>query len=273
MSPGASGPDPRPPAPGLSDGDWGLSPRAGPTQSSALSPQSYAVAAVIPAWNEAEALGPLLAEIRALPAGAVDQVVVVDARSTDATAAMARAGGAEVVTQQRRGYGAACWEGFVAARAAGAAIVAFLDGDGSDPPAALPAIVAPVRCGEADLVLGVRRPAPGGAGALPWHARAGNALVRLLLRWRTGQRVADLPSMKAIAVAQLDALQMAEMGYGWTTEMIAKALRRGLRVREVDVHVRPRTGGVSKVSGNVGASVVAGFALLRTAFRATTPGR
>jgi glycosyltransferase involved in cell wall biosynthesis len=227
-------------------------------------------AVVIPAWNEAGSLGPLLDEVHVLPAGLVDCVIVVDAHSTDGTAEVARGHGAEVVAQSRRGYGAACHQGCLAARERGATHVAFLDGDGSDPPDLLPDLLAPLSRDEADLVLGVRRAATGRAGTIPWHARAGNALVCALLRLRTGRAVSDLPSMKAIAVSRLASLELSEMGFGWTTEMIARALRRGYRVREVPVPTRRRTAGVSKVSGNWRASLHAGASLLRTALHATT---
>jgi glycosyltransferase involved in cell wall biosynthesis len=226
-------------------------------------------AAVVPAWNEAGSLGALLEELRALPAGLLAQVIVVDGGSADGTPDVARAAGAQVIHQRRRGYGAACWEGYQAARAGGASHVVFLDGDGSDPPSAVPCLLAPLQAGDANLALGVRRRRRGAAHPLPWHARAGNALVCLLLRLRTQRRVSDLPSLKAISVADLDRLAMQQMGYGWTTELIAKALRRGYRVAELPVLARPRTAGVSKVSGNWRATARAGAALLRTALLAT----
>lgn len=223
--------------------------------------------AVIPAQNEAGALGAVLAELGALPRGVLDGVIVVDGNSTDQTVDVARRAGAQALVQARRGYGAACWEGFQAASKAGAGVVVFLDGDGSDPPAAIPQLIEVVTRSEADLVLGCRVTLPGQTSTLPWHARAGNALVCSLLRWRTGGRVSDLPPMKALRVARLAELDMQEMGYGWTTEMIAKGLRRGWRIAEVSVVSRPRASGVSKVSGRPGASARAGYALIRTALR------
>jgi hypothetical protein len=224
------------------------------------------VAAVIPAWNEAGSLGPLLDELAALPPGTLERVIVADGGSTDSTPDVARSRGAHVVTQRRRGYGGACLEGFLAARAGHATHVVFLDGDGSDPPTAIPALVRPILEDTADLALGARQPPTGGADPMAWHARIGNALVCAIIRLRAGCSVTDLPSMKAVSVATLDSLSMQELGFGWTTELIAKALQRGLRVQEVPIPVRARTAGSSKVTGSVRNSARAAVALIRTAW-------
>jgi glycosyltransferase involved in cell wall biosynthesis len=234
-----------------------------------VSPSAEKVYAVVPAWDEATSLGPLLAELFALPTGTLAGVIVVDAGSTDGTPAVARALGAAVVAQSRRGYGAACHEGFLAAAAAGATHVVFLDGDGSDPPGAVPALLQPLVRGIADLVLAVRCAPPGQPSSIPWHARLGNALVRFLLRLRAGRTVRDLPSMKALSTCTLQSLGLSQMGYGWTTELIARSLHRRLRVHELTVHTRPRLAGHSKVSGHPLNSAHAAYALLRTALRAT----
>lgn len=224
------------------------------------------LAAVIPAWDEAGSLGPLLDELAALPTGTLEWVIVADGGSTDGTPDVARARGARVVLQRRRGYGAACFEGVLEARACGATHVVFLDGDGSDPPTAIPALIRPIEDKLVDLTLGVRRPPGVGADPVSWHARLGNSLVCALIRLRSGHSVPDLPSMKALSIATLESLDMREMGFGWTTELIAKALRRGLRVREVSVTVRARTAGASKVSGKLRASARAAVSLVRTAW-------
>lgn len=232
--------------------------------------------AIIPTWNEAQSLTPLLEEIAALPPGTLHAVVIADNHSSDGTPDVARASGAHVVTQSRPGYGAACWEGFRYARTLGATHVVFLDGDGADPPDAIPDLLIPLleaedagSAGRGTLALAVRRAPTGAADPVPWHARAGNALVCAILRLRTGRRVSDLPSMKALSVASLDALQMTEMGFGWTTELIGKSLRRGYAVLERPIRTRPRTAGQSKVSGSATASARAAGALLRAALRAT----
>jgi len=217
------------------------------------------VSLVIPAWNEPEAIGPVLDEV---PPDTVDEILVVVGADDDPTAGVARARGARVVVQAARGYGAACWSGAQAAMAADARIVAFLDGDYADPPAALPRLVAPVVAGRADLVLG-RRDLRRFPSALPSHARLGNGLVLLLVRLLVrSQTFGDLPSFKVIRADALRRLDLHEMTYGWTVEMLIKAARLGLRIEEVEVEYRPRRGGRSKVGGSWRGSVAAGWTLL-----------
>src|SRR5216683_4636037 len=224
------------------------------------------VTLVIPAWNEAEAIGAVLDEV---PCDLVDQVLVVVGGPSDPTAEAARAHGARVLVQRGRGYGAACWTGAEIALADGAEIVAFLDGDYADPPADLSRVLAPLREARADLVLGCRdlRRFP---DALPVHARFGNQLVLVLLHAVLGARFGDLPSFKAIRADALRAMDMREMTYGWTVEMLVKAARAGLRVEHVDVEYRPRLGGRSKVGGNAIGSLRAATSLLGCAVAYST---
>lgn len=217
---------------------------------------SMRVAVIIPVWNEARAIGKVLAE---LPPGVVDQVLVVDGGSSDGTQEIARSAGATVLPQEGRGYGAACLTG---ARAADADILVFLDGDYSDPPSQIKRLLRPLREGRADLVLGTREGGRVERGALPPHARLGNKLAALLLRRVYGLRVSDLPSYKAIHRDHLLALGIRDLHYGWTAEMIARAARRNLRVREVPIDYRVRIG-ESKVSGTLKGSMKAGYAILR----------
>jgi glycosyltransferase involved in cell wall biosynthesis len=217
----------------------------------------------VPAWNEADTIGAVLAEV---PPEWVDWAFVVSGDSTDGTAEVASAHGARALPQARPGYGAACWAGAQAAIEAGAEIIVFLDGDYSDPPAALPRVLAPVLDGNADLALG-RRDLGRDRGALPLHARLGNRLVRLAIRALTGRRIGDLASFKAIRADALLRLEMAEMTYGWTTELIVKAIRAGLRIDEVPVPYRRRLAGRSKVSGTVRGSLGAAWKLCTGAVR------
>ena len=218
-------------------------------------------ALIIPALNEAGAIGGV---IRGIPAGLVDRVVVVDNGSTDGTADAARAAGAEVVVEPRRGYGYACYAG---ARATDADIVAFMDGDGSFDPTELPRLLVPLREGRADLALGSRTlGAQGGRAVLP-HARFGNWLTTALMQTLYGVRVTDLGPMRAIRRDLLLRLDMREMMYGWPTEMMVKAARAHARIVEVPVSYRARVAGESKVSGTIRGSLRAGYQILRTTFR------
>src|ERR1700736_854210 len=170
-------------------------------------PERTGVTLVIPAWNEAEAIGAVLDEV---PHDLVDQVLAVVGGPTDPTAAAARAHGARVLVQRAPGYGAACSTGAEVAMADGAQVIAFLDGDYADPPGDLARVLAPLLNARADLVLGCRdlRLFP---DALPLHARLGNRLVRLVLRVLLDVRFADLPSFKAIRSDALRRITMREM--------------------------------------------------------------
>jgi glycosyltransferase involved in cell wall biosynthesis len=170
--------------------------------------------------------------------------IVVDNGSSDGSGAIAGALGAVVVTEPRRGFGAACWAGLVAARDR---FVCFMDCDGSLDPSALPLVCAPLFDGDADLVLGARVPE---SGAWPLHARAANRLLALELRRRSGIAVRDLGPMRAARRADLLDLGIADRRFGWPLEMVLRAGAAGWRVAEVPVPYRPRTGR-SKVTGSV----------------------
>ncbi len=217
------------------------------------------VAAVVPVLDEVEALPRLLGEFRA---EAVDEIVVVDGGSQDGTPEAARAGGARVVVEPRRGYGRACLTGV---EATDAEIVVFLDGDGSDDPAAIPRLLAPILAGRAALVLGARTDLE--PGAQQPHQRLGNRLVTLLVRACYQVDVRDIPPMRAVRRDVLLGLGMTELTYGWPTEMVVKAARSGIALVEVSVPSRPRRGGRSKVSGRLGPSLKAGARMLAVVAR------
>ena len=220
------------------------------------------VVVIIPALNEA---GNIYQLVQAVHATASVEVVVVDNNSTDSTAREARQAGARVVREERRGYGYSCASG--AAQAAQADILVFMDGDGSFLPSELPLLLAPVLNGAAGLVLGSRELGRITAGAMPSHQRFGNWLVSRLMNALYGLSVTDLGPYRAIRRQVLAELNMQEMTYGWPTEMMVKAARRGVRIVEVPVSYHSRRSGRSKVSGTLRGTLLATWSILRVTFR------
>lgn len=218
---------------------------------------------VIPALNEERSLGKVLADI---PAPYRGRMVVADNGSTDGTVAIARAGGAQVVAEPRRGYGAACLAGLATLIDSPPRAVVFLDGDYSDAPAEMGWVVEPVLRGEADLVIGSRVLGEREPGALAPQARFGNALATRLIRSFFGVRFTDLGPFRAVSWPALERMAMADRDYGWTVEMQVKAAKLGLRCLEVPVSYRKRIG-KSKVTGTVRGSVGAGKKILWVIFR------
>lgn len=222
---------------------------------------------VIPALNEEASLPLVLGDLAALPAGTVRRVVVADNRSTDGTARVAREGGAVVVEAPRPGYGSACLAGLDFLRAHDPPdVVVFLDADYSDHPDELPRVVAPLLAARADLVIGSRILGDRERGALLPQARAGNVVACTLIRLLYRHRYTDLGPFRAIRWPALERLAMADPDFGWTAEMQVKALRHGLRVTEVPVSYRRRVG-VSKITGTVRGTLLAGYKILWTVLR------
>ena len=226
-------------------------------------------ALIIPALNEAECL-PLLFD--AIPADLFRWVIVADNGSTDGTGEVARARGAIVVREEERGYGAAS---LAAMRAlpAEAEIVVWMQADLSEDPAQARELIEPIAAGEADLVIGSRTMGLAEPGALLTHQEFGNWLACSLMRVFWGHRYSDLGAFRAIRRSALEGLEMRDRNYGWTVEMQIKALQRGLRVREVPVRYGRRVAGENKVSGNLRASLRAGWVILGTVVRAGLLGR
>lgn len=214
---------------------------------------------IMPALNEAGAVGGV---VRRVPR-VVDEVIVVDNGSSDATAAVAAAAGARVVRESRRGYGAACFAG-ITALPADVEVAVFLDADGSQRPEEIPLVLEPIRAGVADLVLGGRAL----AGHHPRHASAGTRLVARYVAWRWDVPITDFGPLRAVRVELLRRLDLRDRAFGWPVEMVVKAALRGARICEVPVTHAPRLAGESKVSGTVLGSVRAGYGFLRAALRA-----
>ncbi len=198
---------------------------------------------VLPVLDEAEALPWVLGR---MPAGY--DPIVVDNGSTDGSAELARRLGARVVDEPRRGFGAACFAGLVAASAD---VVCFMDCDASLDPVELPLVADPVQDGSADMVLGARCPEP---GAWPLHARLGNRALAAGLRRRAGVPVTDLGPMRAASREGLLGLGIEDRRFGWPLEMVLLAARAGWRITEVPVVYRARSGR-SKVTGTLRGTV------------------
>ncbi len=222
---------------------------------------------IIPAFNEQQSIARVLAEI---PAELVREVIVVDNNSSDQTGAVARAAGATVLREPRPGYGHACLAGMAHAfrrpAAEQADIIVFLDGDYSDFPADMTALVQPIVRNEADLVIGSRALGEREEGSMLPQQLFGNWLATTLLRWFYGARFTDLGPFRAIRREALQRIGMRDTTYGWTVEMQLKAAKLKLRSVEVPVRDRRRIG-QSKVSGTVKGTLGAGYKILWTIFR------
>lgn len=225
------------------------------------------IAVIIPAHNEESSIGLVL---RDLPADWVDEVIVCNNASTDRTAEAAAGSGATVLRENRKGYGAACLRGMRYLREKPKAeqpdIVVFLDADYSDHPEQLPDLLHPILHEDVDLVIGSRALGELEPGAMQPQQIFGNWLATNLIRLFYNYRFTDLGPFRAIRWEKLLAIGMADPDFGWTVEMQVKAAKHGLRCAEVPVRYRRRVG-VSKVSGTVRGTLLAGHKILWTIFK------
>ena len=223
-------------------------------------------AIIIPALNEAQSLPLVLAALNEIqhPSARLS-CLVVDNGSTDQTAEVARKGGAVVVHEARRGYGSACLAGLNHLRQSPPDTVVFLDADYSDHPEDLSELLQPILEDKADLVMGDRTELATPGSLMP-QQRFGNALATRLIAWQTGHRYRDMGPFRAIRWSAIDALCMSDPTWGWNVEMQMRAVQHGLRVLEIPVKYRPRTGH-SKISGTVKGSIRAGGKILWAVWR------
>lgn len=222
---------------------------------------------IIPAFNEEASIGKVLRDI---PRDLVREVLVCDNGSTDATGVVAAEAGATVLRENQKGYGSACLKGLAHIRSRPAAerpdIVVFLDGDYSDYPGEMVLLIRPILEEGADLVIGSRALGERERGAMKPQQIFGNWLATTLIRWLYNYTFTDLGPFRAIRYSSLEALDMRDKNFGWTVEMQVKAARQRLVCREVAVTYRQRIG-VSKVSGTVKGTIMAGYKILYTIFK------
>jgi glycosyltransferase involved in cell wall biosynthesis len=220
---------------------------------------------IIPAYNEEDAIGKVIAEI---PQDWVREIVVVDNRSTDQTALRATEAGATVVYEPLPAYGRACLGGmaYVQSLPTPPEIIVFLDGDHSDYPEELPDLVKPILEQNYDMVIGSRALGKRERGSMTPQQVFGNWLATFLMRLLYGVRYTDLGPFRAIKWEQLLALDMQDTTYGWTVEMQLKAAKHRMKTTEVPVRYRRRIG-FSKISGTVKGVVLAGYKIITTIFK------
>jgi glycosyltransferase involved in cell wall biosynthesis len=223
---------------------------------------SSQISVIIPALNESESIGHVVAS---MPWPAIAECIVVDNGSTDGTGEIAAAAGARVITSPR-GYGAACKAGSDAALST-STILVFMDGDGSDIISDLSRLVAPIEAGAADFVIGSRTGGNREPGSMSLTQILAGRVVGVLLRVLHGAQYTDMGPFRAIRRSSLEQLEMSEMTYGWNLEMQVKAAKQGLRIQEIAVDYKCRIGGVSKVSGNLCASIKTGIRILAVLLR------
>ncbi len=222
------------------------------------------VVVIIPTLDEEHSIADVVTSI---PRSIVSRIIVADGGSGDATAARAKHAGADVIDAER-GYGRACRTAVMAAE--GADIVVFMDGDGADDPRAIARLVEPIRAGHYDFVIASRARGRREPGSIAGHQLAAGLLAGWGIRFLYGVRYTDMCALRAIRRDALLELGMREPTYGWNIEMQIRAARAGLRILEIPVDYRRRTGGRSKVAGSLRGTVRAGARIITTFVRVAT---
>lgn len=223
------------------------------------------VKVIIPAFNEQDSIANVVNDIPKI----VDEVIVVNNNSTDNTVINAQNAGATVLTETKKGYGYACLKGmdYIAKNAQNLPdIVVFLDGDYSDYPEQLIEIIAPITNENIDFVIGSRVKRLREQGSMTPQQVFGNWLATFLMKLFFNAKFTDLGPFRAIKYQKLLDLQMEDKTYGWTVEMQLKAIKKRYTYTEIPVKYRNRIG-VSKVSGTVKGTILAGVKILSWIFK------
>ncbi len=225
--------------------------------------QKPIISVVIPAFNEEKSIAKVVNDI---PKEVVDFVVVVNNNSTDNTVLEARNAGAIVLDEPRKGYGWACLKGIDKCKELNTEIIVFLDGDYSDYPEEIPIVIDPILRDGKDMVIGSRVLGKREKGSLTPQQVFGNWLATRLIRLFYGAQFSDLGPFRAMKFQKLLQLGMTDKTYGWTIEMQIKSVKNNLSFCEVPVNYKKRIG-VSKVSGTVKGTVLAGIKIIFAVFK------
>lgn len=219
---------------------------------------------IIPAYNEEKAIANVINEIPDY----VSEIIVISNKSTDNTIAVAQNAGATVLSENNRGYGYACLKGleYISQQDIKPTIVVFLDGDYSDYPEELTKLIDPIRANKVDFVIGARVPELRESGAMTPQQIFGNKLATVLMKLFFGSKFTDLGPFRAVKYTTLVDLAMQDKTYGWTVEMQLKVLRKRISYVEIPVRYKNRIG-VSKVSGTVKGTIMAGIKIIGWIFK------
>lgn len=219
---------------------------------------------IIPAYNEEKSIGKVIKEIPK----SVSEIIVIDNNSTDATAKVALEEGATVLSEKKMGYGYACLKGldYIKGQEIKPDIIVFLDGDYSDYPEELLKIINPIIIENVDFVIGARVKKLRENGSMTPQQVFGNWLACFLMKLFFDSKFTDLGPFRAIKYDKLQSLSMQDKTYGWTVEMQLKALKKGLSYIEIPVRYKNRIG-VSKVSGTVKGTIMAGIKIIGWIFK------
>ena len=219
---------------------------------------------IIPAFNEQNAIGSV---IQGIPKDLVRDIIVVDNNSSDETSINAKNAGATVLKESRQGYGFACLKGieFANDKDVKPDVIVFLDADYSDFPEEISLLLNKIWNG-ADMVIGNRVKAKREKGSMMPQQIFGNWIACNLMKIMYGYRYRDLGPFRAIKFDKLMEIGMKDQTYGWTVEMQVKALKHKFNIEQVDLSYRKRIG-ISKVSGTVKGSVMAGYKIITTIFK------
>lgn len=219
---------------------------------------------IIPAFNESQSIGKVIDDIPDM----VNEIIVVDNASTDHTGEFAKEHGATVLRENRKGYGYSCLKGmdYISEKAKQNDIIVFLDGDYSDFPAEIAMLISPITSSGFDMVIGSRVLGERQKGSMLFQQIAGNWLATTLIKLFYNAHFTDLGPFRAITWNALQQINMKDKTFGWTVEMQVKAAKLNLKFTEIPVSYRKRIG-VSKVSGTIKGTILAGYKILLTIFK------